>query len=69
MSTITLTAPDISCDHCKQTVEREVGALSGVRNVSVDVPTKQVSVTFDDTATSRAEIESTLDDAGYPVNP
>jgi copper ion binding protein len=69
MTTITLTAPDISCDHCKQTVEREVGALSGVRTVSVDVPTKQVSVTFDDTATSRAEIESTLDDAGYPVNP
>lgn len=68
MESITLTAPDISCNHCKQTVEQEVGALSGVQAVSVDVPTKQVSVTFDPAATSRGQIESTLDEAGYPVS-
>ena len=67
METITLTAPDISCDHCKMTIEREVGALSGVQACSVDIPRKQVSVTYDPTAVKRHQIVETLDEEGYPV--
>lgn len=67
MQTITLTAPDISCAHCQQTVEREVGALAGVQSVTVDVPTKQVNVTYDPAETTEASIAARLDEAGYPV--
>ena len=37
METLKLTAPDISCDHCKHTIEQTVGALQGVEAVAVDV--------------------------------
>jgi copper chaperone len=67
MERITLTAPDISCDHCKQTIERELGTLTGVHSVSVEVPSKHVDVSFDPALTSEAAITAKLDEEGYPV--
>lgn len=67
METISLTAPDISCEHCKMTIEREVGALSGVQVCSVDIPNRQVSVTYDPNTVTRDQIVETLDEEGYPI--
>ncbi len=67
METIALTAPDISCVHCKSTIEREVGSMSGVDTVQVDIDSKRVLVAFDPSQTSRASIVERLDDEGYPV--
>jgi copper chaperone len=64
---ITLTAPDISCDHCKHTIERELGTLPGVQSVSVEVPSKHVDVRFDPSRISEATIITKLDEEGYPV--
>ncbi len=68
MESITLTAPDISCDHCKATVEREVATLPGVHRVAVDVSAKQVSVTYDPSSTTLSAIESKMEEEGYPVD-
>jgi copper chaperone CopZ len=67
VETITLTAPDISCAHCKSTIEREVGEMTGVASCLVHVDSKQVSVTFDPTQTTSRHIIERLDDEGYPV--
>lgn len=67
MESITLTAPDISCEHCQRTIEHEVGSLTGVQSVSVDIPTHQVNVSYDPTYTSRAQIVAKLDEEGYPI--
>lgn len=67
METVTLTAPDISCAHCKMTIEREVATMPGVADVRVDVEGRRVAVTFDPGSTSRAQIEERLDEEGYPV--
>jgi len=67
METITLTAPDISCDHCKRTIEQTVGALAGVKAVTVAVAPKQVTVEYDPAQVDRAAIAAALDDEGYPV--
>lgn len=66
MSTATLTysVPGISCGHCKQAIETEVATVAGVTDVSVDVDTKQVTVTGGDDAAIRAAIG----DAGYDVS-
>jgi copper chaperone len=64
---ITLTAPDISCGHCVMTIKEEVGALSGVASVEANEATKQVEISFDPNRVSLAQIEETLDEAGYPV--
>lgn len=67
MEQITLTAPDISCDHCKHTIERELATLPGVQSVSVEIPSKHVDVRFDPGQTSESAIVAKLDEEGYPV--
>jgi copper chaperone CopZ len=44
-----------------------VGALPGVQSVHVEVPSKTVQVSYDPAQVSRATIEATLDEEGYPV--
>ncbi len=65
--TMTVTVPDISCEHCQRAIEGAVGALPGVESVRVDVPSKTVQVRYDPARISRPQIETTLDDEGYPV--
>ena len=44
METITLSIPNISCNHCVMTVKRESGFVDGIEFVSGDVDKK--SATF-----------------------
>jgi copper ion binding protein len=65
--TMTVTAPDISCEHCQHAIETAVGSLAGVQSVTVDIPTKRVNVAYDPGQVAREQIEATLDEEGYPV--
>jgi len=56
--------PDISCDHCKNAIEGEVGSLEGVENVRVDVEQRRVTV---DGAASDEAIRAAIEEAGYEV--
>ena len=47
MSTKTFTVPNISCGHCTNTIETELGELAGVQSVKAEQGTKQVTVTWD----------------------
>jgi copper chaperone len=67
MEQITLTAPDISCEHCQHTIERELATLPGVQSVSVEISSKQVDVRFDPAQTSEEAIIARLDEEGYPA--
>ncbi|MDQ2682547.1 MAG: cation transporter [Chloroflexota bacterium] len=67
--TARFTTPDISCGHCVLTVQSAVGALHGVQHVEASSETREVAVTFDPTQVSHEQIEATLSDAGYPVQP
>ncbi len=67
METMTLTAPDISCEHCRSAIEREVGVLDGVRSCSVDVSTQQVTVQFDPSTVTHHQIVEVMEEEGYPV--
>ena len=44
-----------------------MGALPGVQSVHVEVPSKTVQVSYDPAQVSRATIEATLDEEGYPA--
>ena len=67
MTTETLSVPDISCGHCKRTIEAALGHLPGVRAAAVDVATRTVRVSYDETAVTPATIRDTLADEGYDV--
>lgn len=62
-----LSVPDISCEHCVQTINKALGALPGVESVRTDIPSKTVTLRFDPGQVSMQSIESTLDDAGYTI--
>jgi copper ion binding protein len=65
--TMTVTAPDISCEHCQRAIEGAVGTLPGVETVHVEIPTKTVQVSYDPGQITRDVIEATLEEEGYPV--
>ena len=63
---ITLSVPGISCETCRQAIEGAVGGLSGVSAVSVDIPARSVTVSYNAPA-DRSLIDRAIDDAGYDV--
>ena len=65
MSSKTFTVPNISCGHCVNTVEMEVGEISGVSTVNANADTKQVTVEWDNPATWE-KIEALLQEINYP---
>ena len=60
----TYSVPDISCGHCKASIEGEVGKLSDVSSVNVDVDARTVTVDGD---ASDEAIKAAIDEAGYEV--
>ena len=67
MESITLVAPDISCQHCQHAIEGALGETKGVSSVKVDIPTKTVHVDYDPQKLTLQKIEEVLDDVGYTV--
>lgn len=67
MQTTTLVAPDISCEMCQRAIEGALGQLGGVSSARVDIPLKQVQVTYDPGQVTQEQIVEVLDDTGYPV--
>ena len=67
MESITLVAPDISCQHCQHAIEGALEQTEGVSSVKVDIPTKTVHVDYDPQKLTLQKIEEVLDDVGYTV--
>ena len=63
---IELDVVGMTCDHCARAVSTEVGALAGVSDVHVDVPTGQVRITADRTL-STDELREAVEEAGYQL--
>ncbi len=63
MTTRTFSVPDISCDHCVQSITAEVTPVDGVTDLSVDLEAKTVSVTGGDDVA----IIAAIDEAGFDV--
>lgn len=59
--------PDVSCGHCKSSIEGAFAPVAGVRQAIVDIETKTVAVDFDETVTDRATVIRTIESAGYDV--
>ena len=65
MSELTFHVPDMTCSHCKMSVEGEVGKVTGVASVAVDLTTKLVTVVGD--TLDRDSIVAAIDEAGFEV--
>jgi len=67
MSTRTLSVPDISCGHCKSSIEGAVGPLDGVELVEVAIDERTVAVDFDGTDDTYSAIVDAIEGQGYEV--
>lgn len=65
MNTLTLSVPGMTCGHCEAAVKQEVGAVTGVADVVVDLDSKNVVVTGADL--DRDAIVAAIDEAGFDV--
>ena len=55
--TTTVFVTDIDCEHCKKKIMDNIPVLGkGIEDVTVDVPTKRVTVTYDATKTDTQTI-------------
>jgi copper chaperone len=56
---------DISCGHCKTTIENAIKKLQGISYVKADPETKMVNVDFNESIISLDAIKHSIKDSGY----
>lgn len=66
MTEKTYIVPDVSCEHCVSAITSELTKIGGVQDVTVDIPTKVVTVRHDGSV-SDDQVVAGLDEAGYEV--
>jgi copper chaperone len=67
MTTAVLTVPDISCEHCVRSVTEALSPIEGIQTVSVDIPSKQVTVAYDQSQVDIEKMKDVLAEEDYPV--
>ena len=67
MTTITLSVPDISCGHCKSSIEGAVAPMVGVESADVAIDDRTVAVSYDESLVNLDDIITAIDDQGYEV--
>lgn len=60
----TFIVPDMSCGHCKATIEKAVSAADAAARMEFDLGQHLVKI---DSALPSAKLAETLEDAGYPA--
>jgi copper ion binding protein len=64
---LTYRVDGMSCEHCRTAVSGEVGRVTGVHAVDVDLETKLVRV--EGTDVDAAAVVAAIDEAGYDAVP
>ena len=67
MTQITLSVPDISCGHCKSSIEGAVNPLDGVETAVVAIDDRNVAIEYDGSEATMEAVVSAIDEQGYEV--
>jgi len=67
MTQKTLSVPDISCGHCKSSIEGAVGPLDGVSKAEVSIDDRNVNIEYDPSKIELNSIIDAISDQGYEV--
>lgn len=57
----------MSCNHCVNAIETNVGELAGVSKVNVNLDAANVAVEFDEETVSLTNIKEVIEDQGFEV--
>lgn len=69
MAITVLHAPDIMCGGCVASIQKAFADVDGIGGVDVDIASKQVTVTHDDSLVTVDHIVIRLDHAGFTASP
>jgi copper chaperone len=67
MKDITLNVEGMSCQHCVNAIETNVGKLGGVNAVKVHLDEGKVDITYDISKIELNSIKDVIEDQGYDV--
>ena len=68
MTNITLSIPEIHCMACEALIKLSLKKIAGIRSASVNVWRKTATIDFDDTITSKDDIQQQIEKyTGYKV--
>lgn len=67
MAKVVMNVPDISCEHCQNTITSALTPVHGVRAVNVDISIKAVAVEYDETLVDVSRLKDVLAEEEYPV--
>ena len=67
MTKVTLTVPEISCEHCERAITETLTPQAGVKSVAVDIPSKKVTLEYDEAQINLDKVGELLDEEGYPI--
>lgn len=56
------------CDMCKTKIEKEVGLSKGVKKVTLDVPSKVLTVIYNPAKTDRGKLRTVVSNSGYDAD-
>lgn len=59
----------MSCSACSAHVEKSVAKLPGIKNVTVNLLANNMTVDYDETQLSSAQICTAVENAGYGASP
>ena len=63
----TLIVEGMSCNHCKNAVEKAVNSLPGIIFAEVDLAAKKLTVEFDENKSEIDQVRAAVEEAGYEV--
>lgn len=58
--------PSMKCQHCVKSIDSALKGINGVKEVIIDLDTKKVSVTYEDSVTETNLINA-IEDEGFDV--
>ncbi len=67
MTQVTLSVPDISCGHCKSSIEGAVNPLDGVDTAIVAIDDRNVASEYGGCGATMEAIVAAIDEQGYEV--
>jgi len=67
MTRVTLSVPEISCEHCEHAITEALTPVQGVKGIQVDIPAKTVQLDYDESQLTIDKVKEILEEEDYPV--
>ena len=65
MANTKLKISGMTCDHCKEAVERRLNKIPGAKNVAVNRQAGEATIEWDDEKASRNDLVDAVNELGY----